>query len=327
MVKFSYDIVIRTVGLGGEKYKALLDSIEVQKHKPENIYVILPVGATPPREELGYEKFVYATRGMMTQRLYSLVCSSSEYILFCDDDISFDGDFVEKLYTPMIAKGYDFTVGELLAFLPPAKGMKHVLPIICAAAVPSLFNREKYVRIMRSTGYQYYRFTPKEGCVLPTESAAGTMFFCSKKAFERLDFSVELWAQHGALAPADDQIMFYKAYCKGLKVGVVTNAHYVHQDAKQSRPTQESKDNKTYWSGYNRVVFWKRFILDREKNIFGRVLARISFYYYILSVTTHVSVRKIYKPKEKFSLKKQIGGYVDGFKFIKSDGYKKIPPI
>ena len=54
-----YSIVIRTIGKAGEKYQALLNSIDRLEKKPCEVLVVLPRGYDKPKERLGYEKFIY----------------------------------------------------------------------------------------------------------------------------------------------------------------------------------------------------------------------------------------------------------------------------
>jgi|LSQX01.2.fsa_nt_gb GT2 family glycosyltransferase len=322
-----YDVAIRTVGKGGEKYQALLNSIKNLDPQPRKIWVILPEGGNEPPEKISTENFVYAKKGMMTQRIATLDFDVADYILFCDDDIQFDSDFVKKLHRAVTELGYSFATGEVLDFLPPAKGLKKFLPIIHAAAVPTIFNKDKYVTILRSNGWSYNRFTPTENLVLPTDSAAGCMFYASKEAFKNINFEDELvWAQHGHLAPADDQIMFYKAKKLGYTPCVVTDAHYDHLSAKSATSSPEAKANKSYWAGFNRAVFWHRFIYSTEKNFFGKFLARSAFNYYFLVNSIHLTIKRILKPSEKH-VTLQIKGMRDGLKYTKTEEYKNLPRI
>ena len=75
---------------------------------------------------LGYEKFAYSRKGMVSSATYmDYMKQVAEYILFCDDDISFESMIIyEKLYKP-IKEWYKqmLTVGPLLEFFPE-KGIR-----------------------------------------------------------------------------------------------------------------------------------------------------------------------------------------------------------
>ncbi len=328
MINVPYTVAIRTVGKGGEKYAALLSSIAKLEPQPEEVLVCLPEGGTPPAEQLGCERFIYLPKGMMTQRIYALEEICTEYVLFTDDDIQFERDFVTKLHRAVTEEGYDIAVGEILAFLPPACGMKKVIPAVLAAAAPTLFHKNRYVSILRSAGWTYHRFTPTPGLTLPTQSAIGCMFYTSLSAMKRLRFEDELaWAQHGHLAPADDQIMFYKAYRVGLMTGVVTDAHFDHLDAKSATASEESRKNKAFFSAYNRTVFWHRFIYSFEKNVFGKVIAQIAFWYFRTSGKLFARLRNVIRKDVTTYVKEMSAGYKAAFQYIRSDEYAALPEV
>ena len=118
-----YSVAIRTIGKAGEKYQKLLNSIKGCVHKPKKIVVVLPEGFEPPKEQLGYEEFVYCPKSMIGQRLEALKHIDTEYTLFLDDDISFDLDFVDKLLEPLEEGLFDCLIarrGRFSPFFPPA---------------------------------------------------------------------------------------------------------------------------------------------------------------------------------------------------------------
>lgn len=322
-----YSVAIRTTGKGGEKYQKLLDSLKIQTVLPNEILVVLPEGADLPGERLGTEKFIFAPRGMMTQRIFGVENARNEIVLCCDDDIEFDKDFVQKLLRPILDKSYDIVVGELLAFLPPKGKFKNISSILSLSAIPMGKGSGKYVRIIRSGGWKYYRFDPNVPRYLPTESAAGTMLMTTKTAWTRLRFKDELWAQHGALAPMEDQIMFYKAFLQGSRVAVVTDAHYIHNDSKNSLSNAEAKIQKSRYSGYNHRVFWQRFIYDQQKNKAARIVSHYLYLHKYLVGRAFMLATSIYKPERRSFLKEMAKGEQAAKSFIKSDSYAGMKPI
>ena len=57
-----YSVYIRTLGRGGDKYSKLLQSIDSQTVKPEEVVVVLPHGFRPPEERLGMNALRSARR-------------------------------------------------------------------------------------------------------------------------------------------------------------------------------------------------------------------------------------------------------------------------
>ena len=327
-MNIEYDIAIRTVGRGGEKYEKLLDSILKLNPQPQNVFVVLPKGVQPPKEQKGFETFVYVEKGMMSQRALAVEYIESPFALFCDDDLSFESDFIAKLYKAISNQGYDIVTGELLELLPPKNCLKQLYGMILASAYPAIFNKKRFVKILRSSGWTYNRYVPKEGVVLPTQSAAGALFFTKKECLEKLNLLEEIkWAQHGTLAPAEDQITYYKAHKLGFKVGVVTDAHFNHLDAKSSTASHDAIKNKQYWSGFNRGVFWHRFIYSTEKNTFGKTLAVIAFTYYKIAHYIDSIVWKLLSPKKNQFSSYYLKGLKDAKRYTKSNEYKSLEKI
>ena len=61
-MNLSYSVVIRTLGNTGEKYQALLQSIQAQTIQPEEIIVVIPHGYELDYK-LGSERVVYCDKG------------------------------------------------------------------------------------------------------------------------------------------------------------------------------------------------------------------------------------------------------------------------
>ena len=100
-MKVSYSIYIRTLGLGGEKYLKLLDSIKSLTIQPQEVVIVLPEGYDIPKERLGYEHFAFSKKGMIMQRVYAINNAKTPYVLLLDDDVEFEPNFVENLYQTM----------------------------------------------------------------------------------------------------------------------------------------------------------------------------------------------------------------------------------
>ena len=322
MNEIDYAVVIRTIGKANEKYKKLLNSIRNLEPQPKEVIVVLPQGYDYPKERLGYEKFTYSRKGMVSQRLHGLYETSCEYILFCDDDISFDNDYIEKLYKPIKEGKADATVGPLLEFFPE-KGIRSFISMVLSGAMPTLLNKDKYTTILRSGGWSYNRINLKN-CkkYYETQSAAWTNFFIRRDVMIELDFKSEIWLEKYGYAFLDDQTMFYKLYKMGYKTLVVTDAIYCHEDAKTS--TQGLKLEYFYSHAFNHYVFWHRFIYNLDKNIFYKILDKICFNYWYSSNLLYKFIRN-FDDKEIYKTFKK--GIKDAKKYINSEEYKKLPSI
>lgn len=328
----NYSVVIRTIGRAGEKYRKLLNSIENLEPRPKEVIVVLPDGYGYPKERIGKglkETFIYCKKGMVEQRLVGIENAKTNYLLVCDDDVAFEEDFVRKLYKPIKEGIAKISAGPLLSFLPQP-GIKSLYNNISLSAVETIFNKHKYIHVLKSSGWSYNRNIDLEKEVYyETESLPWTCFFAERKALEQLNFREEMWLDKQGYASLDDQAMFYKAYLMGIKSVVVSNAHYEHMDAMTSRKSESSgiKDKVFTSNGFNRIIFWHRFIYSMENNIILKFICILSFLYYALFTSIYLSVKGV-RNKEFIKRRKLIfNGYQEGFKYIKSSDYKFLKNI
>ena len=323
--EIDYSVVIRTIGNAGEKYEALLASIDALEPKPKEIIVVLPEGYEPPKERLGWETFCYSLKGMVIQRVYGINMVKTKYALVCDDDVSFDSDFVQKLYKPLHDGKYTFSAGPLLSFLPP-KGAKTVISAITGAAAPTLFKRHRYVSILRTGGYSFNRnINTHDEVYYEAQSLAWTCFFADVDAFKKINIEKEHWLDMNGYSALDDQTMFYKGWLKGLKTVVVSNALYQHLDAKTS--TRKNKPATVYSSVFNRYVFWRRFIYQQQSNSIAKCWCTVCFGYRSLwcHIWEIIDLFRHRKTREDYVLFKK--ALKEAKAFVKTKDYLELPKI
>ena len=328
-MQINYSVVIRTIGKAGDKYKALLNSIENLNPRPMEIIVVIPEGYSLPKERIGNglkEKFIFSKKGMVEQRLRGIEEAKGEYLLICDDDISFDSDFVCRLYEPIQKNICKMSAGPLLSFFPP-KGIRGLYNNISSGAVETIFNKDKYVHILKSSGWSYNRNINLDKKVYYyTESLPWTCFFAEKKALEDINLREEVvWLDKHGYASLDDQTMFYKAHLKGIETVVVSDAIYEHLDARTS--TKGVRDNVAYSKGFNRIVFWHRFIFMQQKNIVSRSISSIGFHYYMLCTKIYSFLKGIKSEQQRAQNKIFNSGIKDGRRYIKDLEYKSLEKI
>ena len=323
----SYSIAIRTLGRAGEKYQKLLDSIAKSKIQPEKIVVVLPEGFSIPKEQIGCEEYVYCSKSMIQQRIEALKYITSEYTLFLDDDISFDEDFVEKLMKPLEEKKYDCSTGPLFSFFPASLAGK-IAGTLTASVSVSLFHRDMYVKILRSGGWSYHTFDTSKKRYYPTESFAWTCFMIRTDVMRDLKMEDEkIWLERFGYAAGDDRVMAYKLVKKGYKACIVSNALYVHNDAKTSTSKEEMINTKpTFCMYYMHRVFWQRFIQDLEKSNFHRLQNRICLFYWKKMISLYYWMKGIKTVNQPYRT-----AFKEGLKeaetFVSSEEYRKLPSI
>lgn len=323
-MEIDYSVIIRTTGKAGEKYNELLKSIKRLEPQPKEVIVVLPNGYKKPEEQIGTETFCFCPKGMVRQRMEGINICETEYALICDDDVSFDKDFVKKLYKPIRSHHYSFSIGPLYSFLPK-KGKQFFICLITGSAMPSIFHRNRYISVLKGTGYSYNKHL-KSDHYAETQSAAWTCFFANIADLRRLHFDEEFWLDMNGYSALDDQTMFYKAWLMGMKTVVVPDALYKHLDAKTSK--RNNSIAFCYTLTFNRVVFWHRFIYKIEKGLFGKLAAVICFNYrmFWISVLELILYKRRRITKEELMMIRK--GYAEGKRFIKnSKAYKDLPAI
>lgn len=324
MEQIDYSVIIRTIGKAGEKYRALLASIDALEPRPVEVIVVLPESYDLPKDVLGWETFVFSPKGMVVQRMEGIAKCRTRYALICDDDVRFGPDFVQKLYAPIRDGIGSFSAGPLYSFLP-RKGIRAFTDTVTGAAAPTVFHRkDRYVSVLRTTGYSYNRRL-KDGRYYEAQSAPWTCFFADIDALRRLDICGETWLDSHGYSAFDDQTMFYKGWLNGSKTVIVPEALYEHMDAKTS--TRNNKPSVMYSMAYNRIVFWHRFVYSMQRDSLHRAFARAALNYR-LSWQWGIEWIRCFLGKlsreEKRILRQ---GTKDGFAFLKSEEYKKLPDV
>ncbi len=315
----SYSVAIRTLGTAGEKYRKLLNSIRKLQPQPERVVVVLPEGYKEPEERLGFEEFVYSPKGMVAQRLESLKYIDSEYILFCDDDVSFGADFVKKLEEPLRTGDYSCSAGPLLEFFPPGSIKYLIASLLGGACVMLRGRQDTYARILNTGGWSYNRsINLHKHKIYQTDSLPWTCFFIKKTALERIHFEDEMWCERSGYAAFEDRVMFYKLKINGFHTCVVSDAAYIHNDARSS--TSGTNLIPQYARAFNHFVFWHRFLYMNSKNPLDRIWKKICISYYI-------SMQKIYTSRNKEIRNVTVQGFTDAKQFIKTSEYQSMPSI
>lgn len=320
-----YSVIIRTTGKAGEKYRSLLHSIENSTIKPVEVIVVLPEGYDKPKEQLGYEKFFFCKKGMVNQRFFGLSQCKTEYAFVTDDDISFGSDFIDRVSSPVVSGDYAISIGPLIEFLPK-KGKEAFVYIITAHALPTIFHKNRYNTVLKTTGYSYNRHLEYgKGRLYETQSAPGACCFVNVSKLRSIHFEDELWLEKHGYAAYEDEAMYYKAWINGLKTVLVADAHFNHLDGK----TSQQKNNSgigDYCYAFNKWVFWRRFIYERKSPL-GKIWCRICFGYHLFATSfigILLSAIKRSGTQSKVAARK---GKKDAKQWIKTEEYRNLPPV
>lgn len=316
--KFSYSVVIRTLGTAGDKYQQLLNSLIKQTIKPEKILVYIAEGYSIPKETIGWEEYVYVKKGMVAQRALDYKEVKSEYILFLDDDLIFSANTVEKMFYLLMENKADVISPDI--FPNSNRSFISELFMTVSGRMRSR-NNDNYwgYKVMRNSGYSYNRNPIKD--VYFSQTNAGACFLCSKKSFLSINFMEELWMDEQKYALGDDQVMYYKMYLSGLKLLTWYNHNFVHLDGGDN--SNKNKRNKVIYSDFRfKTIFWHRFIYKPDFSAISRLWSFLCILYALL-FTLFISLIKF-----DFSIfKLKYYAIKDAINFIKSDEYRNLPQI
>jgi glycosyltransferase involved in cell wall biosynthesis len=318
----NYAVLIRTRGTGGEKYEKTLKCIDALNPKPNEVIISLPNGVNPPKEKLGYENFVFGKGGFIHQWLNGVDACNSDYILFLDDDISFNPNLAEKLAEPLIDGICKVSYPPLDEQLPHGRSV--INSALARRAVPILFDKKHHLKVLASTGYKYRRIEKKSPKYLFSQTAPGACFFAERKTFKEIDMHAELWSDRYPYS-GEDQILFYKFYLYGANPTCVTDGYIEHLDIGSENP-QKTK-NSLFGSGYFRPIFFDRFILTQAKNPFKKFICKFSYYYTKNVSNLFLIIGGFIKKSKKDARKYAKEGELEAKKFMASDDYKNLPSV
>lgn len=318
-----YTAVIRTLGKGGESYHKLLHSLLNQDLPPSSIIVYIAEGYSLPKETVGVERYVWVKKGMVKQRALTYDEVSTEYCLFLDDDVYLPPHAVATLYNELIEQ--DAQVISPCVFANHEVATKDkIRSSILGREVCRLWGQRWAYKILKTAGFSYNNHPVKS--VYESQSNAGPCFFCRKNDFLKIHLEEELWLDEAYYAFPEDQVMFYKMYKSGLKNLTSFDSNIVHLDASSTVTNTNEKTERLIYSEYrNKLIFWHRFIFLPEKNPLLKLWSVIAIFYvysiqgikyYIKYMLGSKGVSMAYK-----------NGLMDGFSFIKSNEYKKLPKV
>lgn len=272
-----YTAVIRTLGLAGEKYQRLLDSLANQTIKPISIIIYIAEGYDIPKETIGIEQYIYVKKGMVAQRALPYDEVDTEYMLCLDDDLIFPPNTVETMFKLLKEHNADVISPDI--FPNAHRSFKSELMMTISGRMRARRLDKKWgYKIMRTGGYSYNKHPYKD--VYVSQTNAGACFLCRKEDFLRIRFQEELWLDNMEYSIGDDQVMFYKMYCIGLKQLTWYNHQFVHLDAGNNM-LPEKEQMRVYGDIYFKIIFWFRFVRANSKNIIDCIWNYICIIYYL----------------------------------------------
>lgn len=313
----SYSVAIRTLGTAGEKYQETLNSVARQTVKPERILVFIPWGYEQPKETVGIEEYIWCEKGMVSQR--SLVNDeiSSEFILFLDDDLSFNQDFVQILFDDLLSMEGDCICPDIYSIHKESLLIK--IRDFLGGTLPH-WNKEWSFKIRKDAHYSY-NINPSKP-VLPTQSGAGACILCRNTAYKAICYENERWLDRFHFGLGEDQLFIYKLYCYGYKVLTAFNAAIVHLNAGSGHYSDYERRYEA--SSFCRYVIWHRTVYSRANTKKWHLMCELSLLgSYLLYFPLELAI--IIKQRSFAVYKAGREGVRKAKQFIDSETYSEIP--
>ena len=314
----SYTAVIRTLGKAGWKYQRLLDSLITQTLPPQSILVYIARGFPIPKETVGVERYIYVDKGMTAQRALRYEDVTTEYILCLDDDLEFPPDTVETMFELLKSHAADVVSPDIF---PNHFRASHSELMMTIAGRMRPRCRDNYwgYKVMPTAGYSYNKNPRKD--IYVSQTNAGACFLCKKEDFLKISFEDELWLDKMQYPLGEDQTMYYKMYCSGMKIITWYCHQFVHLDAGNNM-TREKEKKRLYGDVFYKMVFWHRFLYLPQKSVLKNLYNALAIIYYIL-FTLSISFVKF----DFDVLKSKLDAVKDAWAFIDSEEYKSLSRI
>lgn len=319
----NYTVVIRTLGMAGEKYQALLNSLAAQTIQPAAILVYIAEGYPLPKETIGVERYIYVKKGMVAQRALRYDEVETEYMLFLDDDVYLPLTAVETLYTELQQYNGD-VIAPILFYNHLALPSSKLKLFVSGKEVCRFKKDDKGFKVLRTTGFSYPNNPSRP--VVESQTNAGPCLFCAKKDFLTVCLPEELWLDETFYALPEDQVLFYKMHKRGLKVLTSYDSGIVHLDASTTQSGNQNKLPKLIFSEYrNKVIFWHRFIYLPEDSVLLKIWSIVCLLYVLLFQSLKMLIKVLCGQKE--IARSWYNGLKSAISFLLSDEYKTLPRI
>lgn len=327
-MSLSYSVVIRTLGNTGKKYYALLQSIKSQTFQPEEIIVVIPEGYSIDYQ-LGNERIVYSPKGMVTQRAIGIATATSEYILVCDDDISFAPDMIERLYKYLVENDLDCCLpmeGNNDKWQSDTIDLRYPLATrLRCAFTGQMFTshrKSKYLDVLTYTaGHKVYVNSNRlDECYLCT-TACFQCFFIKTSIAQVAHYEEETWLQEGTLtsyAAYDEPVFFSKLNLLGLRMAYALRIRYKHLDASAGRKAQnivEAKQIRYFSMSRNRTIYWYKYIYSTATDFRKKCCAILGGVYGLTNYALWTILVNL-RPKHYKALPALFKGYKEAIMYI-----------
>ena len=318
----SYSIAIRTLGTAGEKFRKELESICAQTVQPERVVIYLAEGYKRPDFCVGVEEYVWAPKGMMSQRVLPYKEITSDCVLMLDDDVLLAADSAEKMLRAMVEHDADCVGADVF--------QNHRMPLktkIYAALTNLVFphrSRKWAFKIHRNGSFSY-NARPKKSFYW-SQSCGGPAAMWKREAFLRLHLEEELWLDCLGFPYGEDALMTYKLHANHGRLGVLYDADITNQDAQSS--SGAFRKGAEYFYVRTKAMFmvwWRTCFKNGKDTAWTRAIAAIAFslkalWLFPVMIAAAIAKRDIHVLSSYFR------GLRDGWRDVHSPEFQALPP-
>lgn len=312
-----YCAVIRTLGTAGEKFEQEIASLLAQTMPVCKIIAYIPDGYDIPQFPNSEKiEWVRSPKGMVTQRSLPFNEVTTDWILFLDDDVYLPKDGVAKLFDGIAQ--YD---GDAISFgVRRKKSLSSIAKNLLLGVRP---HRSKiWGNKVRKGGRFSYNINPPCS-VMRTQSGYGPCGLVKKSVYHAIHFEDERWQESvSGYCLGDDQLFYNKMHLMGYKVLVHYDSGIVHLDASASC----KKNDRTVFrkSVAQLYLVWHRSSYKVAQGIFDKI-SRVAAFVGVRMLELISRVIKSAAVRSVDPITDYLNGLVDGYKFTKTEQYKKLP--
>lgn len=320
MKRNEYTVVIRTLGSSGRKYQQMLDSLMGQTIKPHQILVYIPYGYDIPKETVGVEKYIRSEKGMVTQRSLPFEEVDTDIVLFSDDDMYYPHDFAEKLLDYMEAHSDVDSIVPNIYDRSKMTILQKILLLLYSSSSPRKDDGWA-LKIKKDAGFSY-NVNPTSN-FLPTQSGPGGCIFCKLSSYRKIHFDDERWLEQFKFASYEDQLFHYKMNIMGLNVVLAYKTGIIHLDARATKRPDITE--KMFFKKKLLFIVWYRSVYNLKRNSsYKKLVISLAF-----SVRFLIGILSLFADVIRFHKANYVwdyfSGYYNGYKYVHSEEYKKIP--
>lgn len=317
----SYSIAIRTLGKSGDIFRRELESISTQTVKPEKVVIYIAEGYSCPDSSGGDFEYVWVKKGMVAQRALRYDEIQSDCILMLDDDVLLEPDTAEKMLKAMAENGVDAIGADV--FQNHKMSLAHK---VYSAVTNLVFPHwsKKWAFIVRRNGSFSYNNRPVRSFYL-SQSCGGPAQLWKKDVWANLHIEDELWLESFGFPYGEDQVMTYKLFLNGGRLGVLYDAGVTNLDARSSSESFKKSPERIYIRTKAQFMIWYRCIYRNGKDTpLSRLASAAAFGLKSFWLTFVMCAASVFKLDKSFIVN-YMKGLRDGFRTVHSQEFRSIP--